>query len=76
VKEAGLGVIDELLVLPPNTCKYFVVVTPMGVEPDIKVPKTHFLPKTNPNNVFPVFHYFVSKDILFLQQPERLVVQP
>jgi len=56
-KEAGLEIIDGLK-FPANTCKYYVVVTPRGIEPSIRVPKGAF-------NDVEIFHHPVEPNVLF-----------
>lgn len=76
VNELGLSKIDDL-VLPLNTVKYFVVVTPSDKQPQITAPKTYFKQKRRkngmdlrekvgkPDEVFPVFHCPVGTNVLF-----------
>ena len=54
-----------------NVRKYYVAVTPDDVFTKISIPKVHFVGKkakdmmASPNEVFPVFHFPVSKQVLF-----------
>jgi len=59
--------------LPPHTsiCKYFVVITPDDIQPEIKVPKALFEGEEQtegeaPEDLFSMFHYPVSMEELFL----------
>ena len=56
-KEAGLEIINGLKV-PKNTRKYYMVVTPLGIEPSIRVPKGLFADVD-------VFHHPVDPNALF-----------
>ena len=51
------------LQLPRGTQKYYVVVTPEDIKPDIRVPKAYFtdreLRKKKLDKIFPVFHFRV-----------------
>jgi len=58
VKEVGLEKIERLK-FPLDTRRYYVAVTPAGIEPKIKVPKGR---SANAG----VFHHPVNEDILFL----------
>jgi len=57
VKEAGLKMINRLK-LPAKTRRYYVVVTPLGIEPSIRVPEGVF-------KGVQVFHYPVDPNALF-----------
>jgi len=56
VKLSGLEKVNNLG-FPPNTRKYYVAVTPLGIEPRIEIPKGRF--------VGAVFHHPVDDDTLF-----------
>lgn len=57
IKEVGLERVDGLK-FPSDTRRYYVAVTPVGMEPEIKVPKSRF---TNVD----VFRHPVDEDTLF-----------
>jgi len=57
VKKSGLDKINKLK-FPSNTRRYYVAVTPLGIEPRIEVPK-------GPFKKVGVFHHPVSNDTLF-----------
>lgn len=57
VKKCGLDRISKLK-FPSNTRRYYVAVTPLGIEPKIEVPK-------GPFKEVGVFHHPVSNDTLF-----------
>ena len=63
VKEVGLCAIDRLK-LPPDTRRYYVAVTPRGIEPRIKVLKGRF-------SEVGVFHHPVHPDRLFPKSAGR-----
>jgi hypothetical protein len=68
VDEEGLGKIDDLR-LPRHTRRYYVVVTPEGIQPQIKVPPACFEGRgrrgISPDELFPVFHCPVRRNALF-----------
>ena len=68
VNLGGLQKVDELG-LQPNTRKYYVVVTPEGVQPKISVPKKYHkvegVKPQLPENVLHVFNYPIHRDELF-----------
>ncbi|KAF9647700.1 hypothetical protein BDM02DRAFT_3129593 [Thelephora ganbajun] len=54
--------------LPPDACRYYVVVTPEGVQPKIMVSMEYFgenIRQILPDEVFPVFHYPVREKEMF-----------
>jgi len=70
VEVGGLHEVDGLQ-LPSNVRKYYVVVTPKGIQPTITVPVEYF-PRTkrgevvgSPDVVLPVFHFPVPRRKLF-----------
>jgi len=65
-KADGLHRIDKY-VLPQNTQKYYVVVTPEGIWPKVTVPLGYFGAEgvESPDTEFPVLHYPVSRRELF-----------
>jgi hypothetical protein len=69
----GSLLILEGLEFPPDTRKYYVLVTPPGIKPQITVPKEHFTDRgmdiTKPDEIFPVFHCPVDTDMLFTSTP-------
>jgi hypothetical protein len=65
VEEAGLEIINGLM-FPPGTRMYYVVVTPLGTEPQIRVPTGCF------QDVH-VFHHPVHPNTLF---PSNIHLQP
>jgi hypothetical protein len=62
----------ENLKIASNTHRYHVVVTPDGIQPDIRIPKDYFPKedrKREPDTVFPIFHYPVSEGAVFPPTP-------
>jgi hypothetical protein len=62
-KESGLKEVDDLTV-PEGTTKYYVVVTPSGIQPKIHAPKGRFVDKDEQKYVS-VFHHPVERNRLF-----------
>ena len=68
VDEEGLCKIDDFR-LPRRTRRYYVVVSPEGTQPQIKVPPACFEGRgqrdMSPDELFPVFHHPVRMNALF-----------
>jgi len=62
-KLVGLQKVDDL-VLPPKTQKYYVLVTPAGIQPKITVPIAYFQGKLI-DNTLKVFHHPINSEDLF-----------
>ena len=68
-KANGLDYVDKFD-FPQNVRKYYVAVTPDDISTKISIPVGYFTDEkakvmASPNEVFPVFHFPVSKEVLF-----------